>query len=160
MFNFLRKKKGIEVIAPMTGRILPLEDVEDPVFAGKMLGDGLAIDPKEGEVLSPIDGTIATIFPTNHAIGLVSKEGVEILIHIGIDTVELEGEGFTRIAQEGASVKKGDLLVEVDLATVKEKGKSTTTPVIITNMDKVERIEFNSGSVEGARSSLFTVDLK
>lgn len=160
MFNFLKKKKSVELMAPMTGKIIPLEKVEDPVFAEKMMGDGLAIEPEEGKVLSPIDGTIATIFPTNHAIGLLSKEGLEILIHIGIDTVDLEGEGFTRIAQEGDRVRKGDLLVELDLTKIKEKGKFTTTPIIITNMDKVERVEFNSGSVEGGKSSLFTVVLK
>ncbi len=107
MFKFLKKNKEIELISPMTGDIIPLEEVPDPVFSEKMMGDGIAIEPSEGKVLSPIDGKIATIFPTNHAIGLVNKEGLEILIHIGIDTVELKGEGFTRIAEEGkGGVKK------------------------------------------------------
>lgn len=160
MFKFLKKNKEIELISPMTGDIIPLEEVPDPVFSEKMMGDGIAIEPSEGKVLSPIDGKIATIFPTNHAIGLVNKEGLEILIHIGIDTVELKGEGFTRIAEEGEGVKKGDLLMEVDLEKLKEGGKPTVTPIIITNMDKVEKIEKNSGKVEGGNNSIFTVYLK
>mgnify|MGYP000984419551 CR=1 FL=1 len=160
MFKFLKKNKEIELTSPITGDIIPLEEVSDPVFAEKMMGDGIAIEPSEGKVLSPIDGKIATIFPTNHAIGLVNKEGLEILIHIGLDTVELKGDGFIRVAEEGQNVKKGDLLMEVDLEKLKESGKPTITPIIITNMDKVDKIEKNAGKVERGNSPIFTVNLK
>lgn len=160
MFKFLKKNKEIELISPITGNIIGLEEVPDPVFSQKMMGDGIAIEPSDGKILSPVDGKIATIFPTNHAIGLVTKEGLEILIHIGIDTVELKGEGFTRITEEGANVKKGDLLMEVDLEKIKAGGKSTITPIIITNMDKVDNIDKNTGKVEGGSNSIFTVHLK
>lgn len=160
MFKFLNKNKEIELISPITGNIIPLEEVPDPVFSEKMMGDGIAIEPSEGKILSPIDGKIATIFPTNHAIGLVNKEGLEILIHIGIDTVELNGEGFNRIAEEGADVKKGDLLMEIDLEKIKNGGKSTITPIIITNMDKVDKIDKNTGKVERGNNPILTVHLK
>ncbi len=160
MFKFMKKNKEVELISPITGNIIPLEKVPDPVFSEKIMGDGIAIEPSEGKILSPIDGKIATIFPTNHAIGLVNKEGLEILIHIGIDTVELKGEGFNRIAEEGADVKKGDPLMEIDLEKIKNGGKSTITPIIITNMDKVDKINKNTGKVERGNNSILTVHLK
>jgi glucose-specific phosphotransferase system IIA component len=156
----MKKNKEVELISPITGNIIPLEKVPDPVFSEKIMGDGIAIEPSEGKILSPIDGKIATIFPTNHAIGLVNKEGLEILIHIGIDTVELKGEGFNRIAEEGADVKKGDPLMEIDLEKIKNGGKSTITPIIITNMDKVDKINKNTGKVERGNNSILTVHLK
>ncbi|GMG97021.1 PTS sugar transporter subunit IIA [Tepidimicrobium xylanilyticum] len=160
MFRFFRKNKSIEIVSPVTGKIIPIEEVPDQVFSEKMIGDGLAIDPKEGRVLSPIDGEVVTIFPTNHAIGLVSKEGLEILIHIGIDTVELNGVGFTRIIEKDSKVKKGDLLVEFDIDLIKEKGKSPITPVIISNMDKVENIDkIDSGEAVGGETVIFTIEL-
>ncbi|GFN34557.1 PTS sugar transporter subunit IIA [Tepidimicrobium xylanilyticum] len=160
MFRFFRKNKSIEIVSPVTGKIIPIEEVPDQVFSEKMIGDGLAIDPKEGRVLSPIDGEVVTIFPTNHAIGLVSKEGLEILIHIGIDTVELNGVGFTRIIEKDSKVKKGDLLVEFDIDLIKEKGKSPITPVIISNMDKVENIDkIDSGETVGGETVIFTIEL-
>lgn len=160
MFRFFRKNKSIEIVSPVTGKIIPIEEVPDQVFSEKMIGDGLAIDPKEGRVLSPIDGEVVTIFPTNHAIGLVSKEGLEILIHIGIDTVELNGVGFTRIIEKDSKVKKGDLLVEFDIDLIKEKGKSPITPVIISNMDKVKNIDkIDSGEAVGGETVIFTIEL-
>lgn len=160
MFRFFRKNKSIEIVSPVTGKIIPIEEVPDQVFSEKMIGDGLAIDPKEGRVLSPIDGEVVTIFPTNHAIGLVSKEGLEILIHIGIDTVELNGVGFTRIIEKDSKVKKGDLLVEFDIDLIKEKGKSPITPVIISNMDKVKNIDkIDSGETVGGETVIFTIEL-
>lgn len=159
MLKFFKKNKTLELASPITGNILPIEEVPDKVFADKMIGDGLAIEPKKGKILSPVDGTIVTIFPTNHAIGLQSKEGLEILIHIGLDTVELKGEGFNRILQEGEVVKKGDLLMEFDIEKIKEAKKSTITPIIITNMDKVKEIRKNSGEVEAGQQILFTVEM-
>ena len=159
MLNFFKKNKTIELVSPITGNILPMEEVPDKVFSDKMMGDGLAIEPSEGKILSPVDGTIVTIFPTNHAIGLESKEGLEILIHIGLDTVELQGEGFNRITEEGQKVKKGDLLMEFDIEKIQVAGKSTITPIVITNMDKIQKIEKNSGAVVAGSEILFTVEL-
>ena len=159
MLNFFKKNKTIELVSPITGNILPMEEVPDKVFSDKMMGDGLAIEPSEGKILSPVDGTIVTIFPTNHAIGLESKEGLEILIHIGLDTVELQGEGFNRITEEGQKVKKGDLLMEFDIEKIQVAGKSTITPIVITNMDKIQTIEKNSGAVVAGSEILFTVEL-
>lgn len=159
MLNFFKKNKTIELVSPITGNILPMEEVPDKVFSDKMMGDGLAIEPSEGKILSPVDGTIVTIFPTNHAIGLESKEGLEILIHIGLDTVELQGEGFNRIIEEGQKVKKGDLLMEFDIEKIQVAGKSTITPIVITNMDKIQTIEKNSGAVVAGSEILFTVEL-
>lgn len=159
MFKFLKKNKTIEVISPITGKVLNMKEVPDKMFSEKMIGDGVAIEPKEGLVISPIDGTVATIFPTNHAIGLITKEGLEILIHIGIDTVELKGEGFKALTVEGNKVKKGDPLMEFDLDIIKKAGKLTITPIIITNMDKVKKLEKTYGETKKGTGSIFTVEL-
>lgn len=155
MLNLLRKRNTtITLFAPMSGEILKLEDVPDPVFAGKMIGDGIAINPVDGEVWAPCDGRIVQVFPTKHAIGIRTKEGIDILLHIGIDTVTLRGEGFKAFISEGSTVKKGDKLLEVDLDFIKENGKSIITPVIITNMNKVRAISLSSGKVAGKEDVL------
>jgi PTS system glucose-specific IIA component len=159
MFKIFKRNKNIEVVSPVTGKILPIEEVPDKVFSEKMIGDGIAIEPKDGRVVSPVDGTVVTIFPTNHAIGLATKEGLEILIHIGLDTVELNGLGFKSFVEKDSKVKKGDLLVEFDPKLVVENGKSPITPVIVTNMDKVKHIEKSSGEVESGNQLIFTVEL-
>lgn len=159
MLKFFKKNKFIEIVAPITGNLLPIEEVPDKVFSQKMIGDGLAIEPIEGKVVSPIDGTVVTIFPTNHAIGLITKEGLEILIHIGLDTVELNGLGFKHIIEKDRKVKKGDLLMEFDKDLIIEKGKSPITPIIITNMDKVSRIDKKDGPVNKGENIIFTVEM-
>ncbi|WP_062352494.1 PTS sugar transporter subunit IIA [Bacillus kwashiorkori] len=127
----------VELTAPLTGTLLPLEQVPDPVFSEKMMGDGIAIEPTEGKVVSPVDGEILQVFPTKHAVGIKANNGAEILIHIGLETVGMGGEGFTAHVAEGSKVKQGDLLITVDLDLVKEKAKSTITPMIITNGDNL-----------------------
>ncbi|QQY78886.1 PTS system glucose-specific IIA component [Keratinibaculum paraultunense] len=159
MLNFFKKNKIVELTSPMTGKIIPIEEVPDKVFSDKMVGDGVAIEPVDGEIVSPIDGKVATIFPTNHAIGLITKEGLEILIHIGLDTVELNGLGFKRLTKKDAKVKKGDPLMEFDPKLVEEKGKSPITPIIITNMDKVKKMEKNTGDVERGNQIIMTIEL-
>ena len=159
MLNFFKKNKIVELTSPMTGKIIPIEEVPDKVFSDKMVGDGVAIEPVDGEIVSPIDGKVATIFPTNHAIGLVTKEGLEILIHIGLDTVELNGLGFKRLTEKDAKVKKGEPLMEFDPKLVEEKGKSPITPIIITNMDKVKKMKKNTGDVERGNQIIMTIEL-
>lgn len=147
MFNFLKKNKNISLVSPMKGTVLEITAVPDQVFSEKMLGDGIAIEPLDGLVVSPIKGTVVQIFPTNHAIGIESEEGLEVLIHLGIDTVELKGEGFTRLITEGASVEVGTPLLSIDLNFVHDRGKLLTTPIVITNSDKFEIISKNLGAI-------------
>jgi PTS system beta-glucosides-specific IIC component len=127
--------KGGTVAAPITGKIIALSDVKDEAFSSGALGQGLAIEPSEGKVYSPVDGEISTFFPTGHAVGITGSNGVEILIHVGMDTVALDGKGFTPKKAQGDKVKKGELLLEFDMNVIKEAGYSTVTPVIITNSD-------------------------
>lgn len=144
MFNFFKKSKEDKEIvlkSPIKGKIVSLEQVEDPVFATKVLGDGIAINPLEGKVFSPINGVIETIFPTKHAMGIKLDNGIEILIHIGINTVELNGEFFKSYIENGSKVDVGDLLVEFDIDGIQEKGYSITTPIIITNMENFSQIK-------------------
>ena len=147
----------IEIVAPLSGEIVNIEDVPDVVFAEKIVGDGIAIKPTGNKMVAPVDGTIGKIFETNHAFSMESKEGVELFVHFGIDTVELKGEGFTRIAQEGQSVKRGDTVIEFDLATLESKAKSVLTPVVISNMDEISSIEKKSGEVIAGESVVLSL---
>lgn len=128
------------LLSPLTGRVIPIEEVPDPTFAQKMMGEGIAIDPAEGQVVSPVAGEIVTVFPTKHAIGIRSNEGLEILIHVGIDTVNMNGEGFEVFVSQGDLVKAGDPLLQFDVALVAQKAKSTVTPIIITNYANLESL--------------------
>lgn len=142
LFDFLKpkkEKKVVEIFSPLAGTVIGLEEVPDDAFSQKMIGDGCAIDPAPGAIYAPVDGDI-DIFETNHAVSIESPSGLEMIIHFGVDTVKLNKEGLTRVAEEGG-VKKGDKLVEYDLDLVKSKAPSVKTPIIITNMDMVESIE-------------------
>lgn len=123
------------VASPVKGNVVALGNVKDEVFSTEAMGKGVAIEPSEGKVYAPADGEITTFFPTGHAIGMTTEGGVEILIHVGMDTVEMNGDGFTPKAKQGDHVKKGDLLLEFDMAKIKAAGHPVTTPVIITNTD-------------------------
>ena len=143
MFDFLKKKtKGnVEVIgAPLKGEVVESSAINDPTFAEEMLGKGMAIKPAEGKVYAPFDGTVAMIFHTKHAVSLVSDKGAEVLIHVGLDTVMLKGEHYTAHVENGAVVKKGDLLLEFDMAAIAEAGYDTITPVVICNTDDYKDI--------------------
>ncbi|MDO4328709.1 MAG: beta-glucoside-specific PTS transporter subunit IIABC [Lachnospiraceae bacterium] len=121
------------ICAPISGKVIPLNEVEDEAFASGLLGDGAAIVPDEGKVYAPVDGIISAMFPTGHAVGLTSQQGAEIIIHVGFNTVSLNGEHFTIMKQQGDKVKKGDLLIQFDKGQIEKAGFSTVTPVIITN---------------------------
>lgn len=136
MFRWFRKREEV-IVSPLTGNVRSLENVPDPVFAQKMMGDGLAIEPTDGVVVSPIHGEVVQVFPTKHAVGLRSDQGLEILIHVGIDTVHMQGEGFEAYVKVGDRVKAGDLLLSFDLTLVQQKAKSSLTPVVITNGEVV-----------------------
>lgn len=142
-----KKDSGtIEIVAPLSGEIVNIEDVPD-VVCGKIVGDGIAIKPTGNKMVAPVDGTIGKIFETNHAFSIESDSGIELFVHFGIDTVELKGEGFKRIAEEGQRVKVGDPVIEFDLPLLEEKAKSTLTPVVISNMDEIKELIKLSGSV-------------
>ena len=130
-----------EFAAPLEGELIPITEVPDQVFSEKMMGDGFAILPSEGMVVSPVDGEIISIFPTKHAISIKSDSGHEILIHVGIDTVKLKGEGFDTKITEGARISKGQLLMTFDLNNIKTNATSTITPVVFTNLKEGEKIE-------------------
>ncbi|BAC14714.1 PTS system, glucose-specific enzyme II, A component (EC 2.7.1.69) [Oceanobacillus iheyensis HTE831] len=136
-----REPKEITVVAPITGEIIPLEEVPDPVFAQKMMGEGVAVKPANGEVISPVDGEVKLVFQTKHAIIVEAENNAEILIHIGLDTVNLEGEGFTAHVKDGDIVKVGDKLMSFDIATIEEKATSSITPIIISNTDNVREVK-------------------
>ncbi|AEV21157.1 PTS glucose transporter subunit IIA [Geobacillus sp. G4] len=156
-----QQPKEETITAPLDGTIMRLEDVPDPVFAQKMMGDGIAIDPADGDVVAPVDGEIIQLFPTKHAIGLRSEAGVELLIHVGIDTVSMNGEGFTAYVRAGDRVKRGDRLLSVDLPLVREKAKSAVTPIIITNGDALESLEREAeASAKKGETVLFHVNMK
>ncbi|CAC5922436.1 TPA: PTS transporter subunit IIABC [Staphylococcus aureus] len=132
------------VHAPLTGEVTPLSEVPDQVFSEKMMGDGIAIKPSQGEVRAPFNGKIQMIFPTKHAIGLVSDSDLELLIHIGLDTVKLNGEGFTLHVEEGQEVKQGDLLINFDLDYIRNHAKSDITPIIVTQ-GNITNLDFKQG---------------
>lgn len=132
------------VHAPLTGEVTPLSEVPDQVFSEKMMGDGIAIKPSQGEVRAPFNGKVQMIFPTKHAIGLVSDSGLELLIHIGLDTVKLNGEGFTLHVEEGQEVKQGDLLINFDLDYIRKHAKSDITPIIVTQ-GNITNLDFKQG---------------
>ena len=127
--------KQLEIGSPVKGKVLKLESIKDDAFASGVLGKGAAILPVEGKVFAPSDGVVSTLFPTLHALGMETDEGAEILIHIGLDTVQLNGEGFEAFVREGERVQKGQLLIKFDKDFIEEKGFCLETPVIVTNSD-------------------------
>lgn len=133
----------VSFIAPLEGKLLPLSAVPDQVFSGKMMGDGFAIEPTKGSVKSPVSGTIVNLFPTKHAIGLLTENGKEVLIHVGLDTVNLKGEGFETLVEQGDTVKQGQELLRFDLNFIKENATSTITPIIFTNLAEGEFIQLH-----------------
>ncbi len=127
--------KPFELFSPLKGEVKPLSACSDPAFASEGMGKGVVIEPAEGKLYAPCDGQVMMLFETLHAIGIKSEEGAELLIHIGLDTVKLNGEGFKAHVKNGDIIKKGDLLIEFDIPFIKEKGLSVSTPMVITNVD-------------------------
>ncbi|EOH99807.1 PTS system, glucose subfamily, IIA component [Enterococcus haemoperoxidus ATCC BAA-382] len=147
MFGFLKKKEPVQLnetlYAITTGKLIPISEVNDPVFSQKMMGDGFAVIPESGEIYAPIAGEILSVFQTKHAIGMKMANGLEILLHMGIDTVELNGEPFDIKVSEGAKVSQGTLVANVDLEAIKSAGKATDMVVVITNMDAVKSFDLS-----------------
>ncbi|QBQ63434.1 PTS glucose transporter subunit IIA [Actinobacillus indolicus] len=149
--------KEVKIYAPLSGEIVNIEDVPDVVFSEKIVGDGVAIRPNGDTIVAPVNGTIGKIFETNHAFSIESDEGIELFVHFGIDTVELKGEGFTRLAEEGQKVKVGEPIIKFDLALLEAKAKSVLTPVVISNMDEITNLQKLSGEVVKGESVVLTL---
>ncbi len=139
--NLFAKDKGIEVAAPVSGKLVSIGEVNDPTFAEEILGKGVAVIPSDNRIYAPADGTVTMVFPTGHAVAFTSDAGAEILIHVGLDTVKLNGKHFTIHAKEGQKVKKGDLLLEADLGQIKAEGYDTVTPMVICNTDEFSKFQ-------------------
>ncbi len=133
LFDFMKGKKGTVISAPVKGECIPISEVADPTFAEERLGKGIAIKPADGKITAPADGVITTVFPTGHAIGLTTPDGVEILVHVGLDTVQLKGQFFHTVAEPDQNVKAGDLILEADIDEIRKAGYDTVTPMIICN---------------------------
>ncbi|MDD2451212.1 PTS glucose transporter subunit IIA [Sulfurovum sp.] len=140
MFGFLKRKQR-EIFAPVDGQVVALEEVEDEVFSQGMAGDGVAIKPVSGIFTAPISGQVSKIFETNHAYSIKSDKDLEVMVHIGLDTVALKGEGFERLVQEGERVEAGDPVIKADLAYLEEHAKDTITPVLVMEESDVKTIE-------------------
>ena len=153
--------KGLteEVYSVADGQVVALEQVKDPVFAQKMMGDGFAVEPANGNIVSPVSGTVSSIFPTKHALGLVTEAGLEVLVHIGLDTVSLEGKPFTVHVAEGQKVAAGDLLVIADLDAIREAGRETSTIVVFTNADAIQSVNLEQTGSHAAKTVVAKVEL-
>jgi PTS system beta-glucosides-specific IIC component len=140
-----QKGQGLRVLAPIQGECVALAEVPDPTFGEGLLGDGVAIHPAKGRVVSPVNGTVALMFETGHAVSLMSDDGVEVLIHVGLDTVKLKGQHFTVRVKTGDKVNTGEVLLEFDQAAIAAAGYNTITPVVITNMDNFSSLDKHTG---------------
>lgn len=165
IFNFFKKNKSLvntkgTIASPTNGELIELSMVPDEVFSQKIMGDGFAMKSSDGVILSPVNGTVEMIFDTKHAIGLKSNSGKEILIHLGIDTVNLKGEGFEVLVKAGQSVKVGDKLIQMDVDFIKKNAKSELSPVIFTNLDEDEYISFIPGEVTQIEQNRIFIEKK
>ena len=153
--------KGVteDIYSVADGQVVALEQVADPVFAQKMMGDGFAVEPANGNIVSPVTGTVSSIFPTKHALGLVTDSGLEVLVHIGLDTVSLEGKPFTVHVAEGQKVAAGDLLVTADLDAIREAGRKTSTVVVVTNGDVLKSVKLEQTGSLAAKTAVAKVEL-
>ena len=133
-----------KIESPLAGTVIPLSEVHDEVFASEMMGKGCAVIPEEGKVYAPFDGKVVGLLDSHHAVGMESTDGVEILIHVGMDTVKLNGRCFTIHVEEGEQVKKGQLLLEFDIPGIKEAGYEVTTPIVVTNSDEFNDVEMKA----------------
>ncbi|WP_320046645.1 PTS glucose transporter subunit IIA [uncultured Ilyobacter sp.] len=163
LFGLLKKNRKnceyVKVYSPMNGKVMSLESVPDEAFSKKMIGDGCAIDPSEGSVFAPVEGEV-DIFDTNHAVTFEMENGLEMIVHLGIDTVDLEGTGFERIGEPGSLVRIGDELVKYDLDFIRKNTKSAISPIIITSMDDVESIEVLARGEVKAGDLLMKIKMK
>ena len=152
--------KRVEILAPMTGRVVPIDEVPDPVFAERMIGDGVAIEPTGSVGVAPISGTLVVFHSAGHAFAIEGENGVSVLVHVGLDTVNLKGRGFTRLAEAGDAVTAGQELVRFDLSTIAAEHLSALSPVVLPQLDPTYRVSpTTADEVEAGRDVLLTVEL-
>lgn len=156
MFGKIRKTKENQVYAPMDGAAKQLCDVPDEAFSEKLLGDGAAVVPENGDVYSPVNGVIEDITDTKHAFCITTEDGLDLLLHIGVNTVNLKGEGFSVFVSNGDRIRAGDKIAHVDLALLKKHGLPAETPVLLTEPENFEIVKINSGRLHGGKDVLFT----
>ena len=162
LFDIFKKKEKtiVTIYSPINGKVIELKEVPDEAFAQKMVGDGCAIEPDKGSICSPIEGQLMNVFPTNHAIIFETIDGLEMIVHFGIDTVKLDGKGFQKLREPGP-IKVGDEIVKYNLDEIKDNVPSTRSPIIINNMEKVEKIEVLSlGKIVKIGEPIMKVTLK
>ena len=150
-------ESSIDIYAPMSGKIVEIEKVPDVVFSEKIVGDGLAIEPTGNTIYAPIDGTIGKVFETNHAFSIVSNDGIELFVHFGIGTVELQGTGFSRLVEPDSQVKAGDPILTYNLDYISEHVTSLVSPVIVANMENIQNLSKKRGSVKAKQDILFSI---
>ena len=168
MFSFFKKKqapaeekKAFAVKAYLSGKVVPIEEVKDEVFSSKALGDGLAIEPVENVIVAPCDATVSVLMEgSRHAVGLTLANGVELLIHEGIDTVNMEGDGFEYFVKEGDKVKAGDLLADADLEFIKETGRNSITPIVIGSSLEGKDLVCEEGEVQAGKTVIMEIKQK
>lgn len=161
LFGKKEEPVKVSITSPATGKFVDLTDVPDPTFSEKMMGEGFAVEPSEGKIVSPVDGKVVQVFPTKHAVGIKSSEGLDVLIHIGLETVSLNGEGFEGRVSEGTKVKRGDVLVEFAIEDVKEKAKSMITPVVFTEGNQVDNLQRKEvSSLTAGETEIMTLTVK
>jgi PTS system glucose-specific IIC component len=148
----------IVIGSPMVGQLVPLSEVPDATFAQGIIGPGVGIEPSGNTVVAPFDGTVVNLFHTKHAIGLESDQGIELLIHIGIDTVKLQGRGFEAFVKQGDQIKAGQKLIEFDLDLIRKEAKSVITPVIVTNGDQFKSLKPESAQTLNHLSKMVTIE--
>lgn len=162
LFDFLKsgKEKTIELYNPVDGEVIPIEDVSDPVFSQKMMGDGYGVEPTNGEIYPPVEGEVVSVFPTKHALGLKTDNGIEVLVHIGIDTVELEGAPFEVFVSEGDKITSETKIAQVDLEALKELDKPDTVIIVFTNMDDVDNFTIDQNGPQTHGENIGSVTAK
>lgn len=161
MFSKWFSSQKYTIASPLTGKLVTLDQVPDPVFSEKMTGDGVAIEPSDGKVVAPFDGKVIHLFETNHAVILESINRIQVLIHIGLDTVKMQGDGFSSHIQVGDAVKQGDLLIDFDRFKIKEAGHPAISPIVILNGDIVaEQKILIKGSVRAGKDDILSIRLK
>lgn len=159
MFGKRFGKKGgeIQILAPVAGEVIPVGKVNDPTFSEEILGKGLAIKPSGGQVVAPVNGTVEQMFDTGHAVSLLSEDGVELLVHVGLDTISLKGEHYTIHAKTGDTVKVGDLLMEFDREAIAAAGFDTVTPIVILNSADFKEVGMQTGKTVGELGEIITI---
>ena len=166
LFDFLKKKEEtpenspIKLYAPANGKLVSIEEVSDPVFSQKMMGDGFAVIPTDGKITSPVAGKVLSVFPTQHAVGILLENGIEVLLHMGLDTVELNGGPFTTVVKEGDEVTKDTVVSTVDLVALEAAGKDNAMVVVFTNMDKVADFKLDTLGNVSAEAEIGSISAK